>query len=77
MTLAVIMGIPSLVGVAISQVILLAASDQVIRLVFLAILLYTIVRLLAELRTPSEKAREAGPDLKEEIRGPLGSHLGD
>ncbi len=54
MTLAVVMGIPSLVGVAISQVILLAASDQVIRVVFLAILLYTIVRLLAELRTPSE-----------------------
>lgn len=57
MTLAVVMGIPSLVGVAISQVILLAASDQVIRVVFDAILLYTIVRLLAELRIPSETGK--------------------
>jgi uncharacterized protein len=52
LVLAGVMGIPSLVGVELSQFILVASSDQFIRLVFLVILLYTVARLLLELRRP-------------------------
>ena len=62
LTLAAVMGIPSLAGVGLSHLILLTSSDQVIRVVFVLILLYTIIRILAELRVPSGgRGREVRP----------------
>jgi uncharacterized membrane protein YfcA len=57
LTVAGVMGIPSIVGVALSQLILVASSDELIRVVFVAILLYTIGRILLELRGTSETPR--------------------
>jgi uncharacterized membrane protein YfcA len=55
LTLAAVMGIPSLAGVAVSQVLLNLFSADAIRLVFILILLYTIVRLSLELAQPGEE----------------------
>lgn len=50
--LSLVMGIPSLLGVLVSQELLLTSGDELIRVVFGLILLYTIVRLSAELLRP-------------------------
>lgn len=47
--LAMVMGIPSLLGVIVSQEVLLTSTDELIRGVFGLLLLYTIVRLSTEL----------------------------
>ncbi len=46
---AVMLGVPSVFGAVASTFVLLAASNQLIKIVFLLILLYTIARLTAEL----------------------------
>jgi uncharacterized membrane protein YfcA len=50
--LALVMGIPSMLGVMVSQFILLNSTDEFIRILFALILLYTIVRLGTELLRP-------------------------
>ena len=50
LALAGLMGIPSVLGVVVSLRLLLAFGEEGIRLVFALILLYTIVRLLFELK---------------------------
>ncbi len=52
LVLSAAMGIPSLAGVALSAVLLLSLSEELIRSIFAIILLYTIIRLLLELRSP-------------------------
>lgn len=46
---SVMLGVPSVLGAVASTVLLVTASNQVIKVVFLLILLYTIARLTAEL----------------------------
>ena len=46
---AVVMGVPSVLGVLASLPILASSNEQIVELAFAAILLYTIVRLLLEL----------------------------
>lgn len=46
---ALVLGVPSVLGVVASTIVLVNASSQLIKLAFMLILLYTIVRLTAEL----------------------------
>ena len=48
-TVAILMGIPSVLGVLASLPVLTIANEQIVELAFAAILLYTIIRLLLEL----------------------------
>jgi len=50
LVLSALMGIPSVAGVALSALLLVSAGEELIRLIFACILLYTIARLLLELR---------------------------
>lgn len=56
LVLSAVMGAPSLAGVALSSLLLAALNDELIRLVFVLILLYTIARLLVEIVGPRERA---------------------
>lgn len=55
MTLAALMGIPSILGVIVSLRLLLASGEEFIRLIFALILLYTIIRLIVELNVRTAK----------------------
>lgn len=60
LVLSAVMGVPSLAGVALSLALLNSINDEVIRLIFMFILLYTILRLLLELRDRPSPKKSAG-----------------
>lgn len=54
LTVAALMGIPSIIGVIVSLEILVRSGEEFIILVFAALLLYTIIRLLLELKAETK-----------------------
>ena len=59
---AAAMGTGSVVGAAIGSVILVSSSGKIVELVFILLLLYTIARLLLELRTGVGQPGKVEPD---------------
>ncbi len=53
--IALILGVPSVVGVVLSNFIILSASNNFIKLIFGAIIAYTIARLTVELVTKQKR----------------------
>jgi uncharacterized membrane protein YfcA len=52
---SLMLGVPSVLGAIASALVLVSASNQAIKILFLVILMYTIVRLTAELVQKKEK----------------------
>lgn len=62
--LAGLMGIPSILGVIVSSLLLVRYDEETIRLVFALILLYTIARLLYELKGQRKEAPQSTDQLR-------------
>jgi uncharacterized membrane protein YfcA len=57
LTVAALMGVPSVLGVIVSLKLLLTSGEGFIRLVFTLLLSYTIVRLVIELKNSAEPGK--------------------
>ena len=62
---AATVGIPSLLGVILSIYILLVLGEELIKLVFIGILSYTIIRLLGDLRSHPPSATQMKVDARQ------------